>query len=361
MSAQMAMNIGEMLMTPSRIVEQLKADFTQGRTSHALVLLWKTGGHAVTPYALYDRGNGRYDVAVYDNNYPDAIRAVHLNTKTQTYRYLVSANPSEPALIATGRIGLVAATDVATQHPCSFCPGTQRTTVTLEPVASRVPIRTRIYDLDMRPLKGVRRTVPLDPWRPGEQWHFPTYTVPANQPFVVRINATKRTTPLTTTVFMTNGDLSYYARNIGVPAGGSGLAGVNPTTGAFVYASRSPKLGDLSFIDHRERDWVEVRTHAQGRTVPAISGRLDQNRGRVVLRAIERERSQAWFKAELSAMRTSGAQGRYVAQGRAALPAGARVIVETGDWDLRHPRRLSAFVVHQGRRIPLALDITRKR
>ena len=57
----------------------------------------RTGGHAITPYAVEDRGDGVYWIMVYDNNYPGAARAIEVNTKTDTWNYSGSTNPAEAA------------------------------------------------------------------------------------------------------------------------------------------------------------------------------------------------------------------------------------------------------------------------
>lgn len=55
-------------------------------------------GHAVTPYALEDKGSGIYWLYVYDNNYPgDFGRVVKLNTVAKTWMYEGAAvNPGAP-------------------------------------------------------------------------------------------------------------------------------------------------------------------------------------------------------------------------------------------------------------------------
>ncbi len=56
----------------------------------------RSGGHAVTPFAVEDRGNGIYWIMVYDNNFPGVARAIEVNTTTDTWQYSGSTNPNEP-------------------------------------------------------------------------------------------------------------------------------------------------------------------------------------------------------------------------------------------------------------------------
>ncbi len=54
-----------------------------------------TQGHAVTPYAVEEMGNGLYYVWIYDNNYPGQERYIEMNRATNTWRYSFAAvNPS---------------------------------------------------------------------------------------------------------------------------------------------------------------------------------------------------------------------------------------------------------------------------
>lgn len=54
------------------------------------------GGHAITPYALGDFGDGKYAVLVYDNNYPQIERKIEIDRNANTWKYNASTNPNEP-------------------------------------------------------------------------------------------------------------------------------------------------------------------------------------------------------------------------------------------------------------------------
>ena len=43
----------------------------------------KTGGHAVTPAYVADRGDGIFDLVIYDNNFPNQLRTIS-STRTRT-------------------------------------------------------------------------------------------------------------------------------------------------------------------------------------------------------------------------------------------------------------------------------------
>lgn len=84
------------------------------------------GGHAITPYAVDSRGGGRYDVLVYDNNWPGQVRRVHFDTHANTWSYVAAANPSVPdstytGNAKTGTLNLIPATPGLGVHFCPFC------------------------------------------------------------------------------------------------------------------------------------------------------------------------------------------------------------------------------------------------
>ncbi|MGI9188064.1 MAG: hypothetical protein ACR2J9_11220 [Gaiellales bacterium] len=80
-----------------------------------------TGGHAITPIALSDRGGGLFDIAVWDNNFPGRVRAVHVDTNANggkgSMEYPMFASPSTPPTIANGDFGLIPATQLLGAQP----------------------------------------------------------------------------------------------------------------------------------------------------------------------------------------------------------------------------------------------------
>jgi hypothetical protein len=86
--------------TPSGVINTLLTSFAAGPTGSEqyAVGFYKrdhTGGHAVTPYAVEDRGNGIYWIMIYDNNFPGVERAIEVNTNNDTWTYSGSTNPAE--------------------------------------------------------------------------------------------------------------------------------------------------------------------------------------------------------------------------------------------------------------------------
>ncbi|MCB0915667.1 MAG: hypothetical protein H6525_01005 [Actinobacteria bacterium] len=86
------------------------------------------GGHAITPYAVEDRGDGIFWIMVYDNNFPGAARAVAVDRENETWSYLASTNPDAPESVYRGDAdsGTLTLTPLAPRlapQECPFCAG----------------------------------------------------------------------------------------------------------------------------------------------------------------------------------------------------------------------------------------------
>ncbi len=122
---------GIVQQTPSGIVNTLLNAFAagpEGSETYALGFYKRdmTGGHAVTPYAVEDRGDGIYWIMIYDNNYPGAARAIQVDTNTDTWSYSGSTNPAEPADDYEGdaesyTLELAAIEPRLSEQACPFC------------------------------------------------------------------------------------------------------------------------------------------------------------------------------------------------------------------------------------------------
>jgi hypothetical protein len=136
-------------LTPTGVVEALVEQLQPGQVPSALILQWvlpsgQGEGHGITPYAVYDKGNGLYDIAVYDNNFPFKERAIHVDTIADTWEYEVMLNPSSAPLIAEGdattlSLQLMPVADALDLQPCPVCEGGRNTNlVVFAPVPTTV-------------------------------------------------------------------------------------------------------------------------------------------------------------------------------------------------------------------------------
>lgn len=89
------------------------------------ILFWKrdgTGGHAVTPYAVVSKGGGKYDVLIYDNNWPNQRRAISFDTTSNSWSYEAATISGEAGSLYEGD----AKTKTMSLDPVSPALGTQK-------------------------------------------------------------------------------------------------------------------------------------------------------------------------------------------------------------------------------------------
>jgi hypothetical protein len=107
--------------SPSEVLDALIETFSEGEGAEEswTIGIFKrdgTGGHAVTPYAVEDVGDGTYHVFVYDNNYASEGRILTIDRDADTWQYKASTNPSVEADLYEGD----ATTDTLSIHPTSL-------------------------------------------------------------------------------------------------------------------------------------------------------------------------------------------------------------------------------------------------
>ena len=116
--------------TPSEVLDVLIDALNSGEELYTLGVYKPdlSGGHAITPFAVDDKGGGRFAILVYDNNFPGLTRAVEVDTNAETWSYVSGTNPDD--------LGQVYEGDAETQtleldptkpgdelQPCPFCSG----------------------------------------------------------------------------------------------------------------------------------------------------------------------------------------------------------------------------------------------
>lgn len=85
--------------TPSQILDKLRQQLKPGNPETWQLTIFRWGmknGHAVTPYAVEDMGDGIFHVHVYDNNWPgDDARRLEIDTNKNMWKYFAATNPSQ--------------------------------------------------------------------------------------------------------------------------------------------------------------------------------------------------------------------------------------------------------------------------
>lgn len=89
---------------------------------------------------MEDRGNGLAAIIVYDNNFPGILRAVQVDTRRDTWRYVGGINPADTSEIyqgdaATKSMALLPTTPGERTQPCPFCTARGATGPGVKPTA----------------------------------------------------------------------------------------------------------------------------------------------------------------------------------------------------------------------------------
>jgi hypothetical protein len=119
--------------TPTVVLRKLIDALNKGRELYTIAIFKRdgNGGHAVTPFAVEDKGQGKFAILVYDNNFPGVIRAIRVNTTADTWRYVGGPNPSDTTELYDGdartqSLFLFPTTPGLVRQPCPFCNGSRR-------------------------------------------------------------------------------------------------------------------------------------------------------------------------------------------------------------------------------------------
>jgi hypothetical protein len=121
----------KVLDSPQKVLDTLAAAFGNGSGAGewwvmGIYLPDGSGGHAITPYAVEDLGNGTARILVYDNNWPKDSRFIEVDTLNNSWRYLASASPDEPNSLYSGNastrnLEIVSLSSRLGQQQCDFC------------------------------------------------------------------------------------------------------------------------------------------------------------------------------------------------------------------------------------------------
>ena len=120
---------------PNSVLDKL-TEALKSKSEYYTVGIYKTdpntgqrsGGHAVTPYAVEDKGGGQQAILIYDNNYPGKTRAIMVDRNADTWTYTAQTNPNDPADeykgdAKTQTLELDPESPGDGQQPCPFCNG----------------------------------------------------------------------------------------------------------------------------------------------------------------------------------------------------------------------------------------------
>ena len=184
--------------TPNSVEDSLIEMMKRGELA-TIAIRSTHGGHAVTPYAVEDRGNGIHWIRIYDNNWPDKDRYIIIDRNENSWKYeLASLNPDVPREPWSGgpeshTIGLVPLSARLAKPECPFCTGSGKKVV--------VPHGTNAISLTNHEGKRIGRdgdnvvneipgaeVVDLNTFIEGATVGEPMYVVPAEADYDITIS-----------------------------------------------------------------------------------------------------------------------------------------------------------------------------
>ena len=258
---------------PSEIVSMLKDSFKDGAEESYTLGIYKTvdgkktAGHAITPYGLVEKGEGKVEIAVYDNNFPAQPRAVVVDTGADKWSYSAAADPTQPESLYEGDASTFSLTLTPTSSrlksfTCPFCSaaapaagfgkgvlrgedgGASMGQLFLNENAGDKGVVVTVTDLDGNALSGVRS---IDPKNSDDINAIPTITqIPAGVAFKVKIDGSALKESVTTDITYIGPELDQYIDGINLDPGQIDTATFRPTSGALTYettSSESPTIG----------------------------------------------------------------------------------------------------------------------
>lgn len=325
----------------AELIKTLNESLGSGRTPYSLLIFGQPGGHAVLPYAVLDRGNSLFDIAIYDPNFPQQARAIRVNVEANTWNYEGSALPGKSSLSwssAGGPSSAIWLGDVAsglTKQECPFCRRSiDDTRVAFTPLrrenANAFQSIKLLYP-DGRPLDpSLYEIIPVTNQVNEEFVSPPAIRVQGGIDFVVSLNGSDVLVPqeLTMTVIrpgeIRRVDLEDLAPQVRSQIRISARLPVAQVISEPVKRVRIIQTLELNPSSYRFASEVIPRRGSVNVTL-----RVEPNRKRAVLRNSSQDVQKVTLRLR---SRTAEGDSNFVVRG-ISLPPGAKFIARFANWE----------------------------
>lgn len=242
------------------------------------------GGHAITPFAVEDLGDGFYNILVYDNNFPNETRVIEVNRNANTWSYLAATNPDEPLAVYEGNIdtqtlSLSPTSNRLVEQACEFCAGggfgllnRAAGLAALEPGYNEIWLEGET-DLLITTSDGQRIGFVegefvneiegadtrhftyggIDVWDIDQE---PVYRIPLGVEFSITVDASQSTTGLTSTVVMIGPGYDLVVEDLYLDPGAQDVITVSPDGSSLSYSTEYTDAPDMIFgVETPEADY----------------------------------------------------------------------------------------------------------
>ena len=353
MAYQFVNDLDGFTLTPTQAVSSLKQNLAPGVSPFVLAVFETPpgqGGHAITPIALYDRGSGIYDIAVWDNNYPGRTRAVHIDTTANngagSMSYLMFTSPGAPPTMASGDVALIPSAKLLGQQPCPFCGSAAGTTVSVDAVevAAGETVGASIVGLDGKPIPGLNEFPAIDPPNDGMQT-FPMWNVPTNVPFRVILSTKGTESTVMTAVTAQQGNGTWVASNLAIRPQSLDVVTVQPTAESITFASTTGTDPTLGIIDSADGANIDTTYQVEMRRIRLNARRqvtldLDFANDQAILTTNQRSTNRLIVAATMENATTENTLYAW----SYAPPKGSALAIDFSQWAATAPTALDGWL-----------------
>jgi hypothetical protein len=339
---------------PVDIVAKLREWFAAGSAADTYTVgFYKRGfkdGHAVTAVGLGDKPDGNVDILVYDNNYPNQVRAISVDMEANTWVYSGSPNPAQ----AEGRYEGDAESKTLEVTPtsarlqpqvCPFCGESASggenkgskgsalaapTQVYLDAAAYEAGVTFKVQAVGGGTLAGVTTIYPRggdDLWDKDTP---PILQVPAGTKFQVEIDASGAKADIETDVAIVAPGLSGGVSGITMSPGQRDTLVVDPATKSMSYTTKSDESPTLYLGVDGEPDSYEFSLGGVelGKGGGTIEGRLNTQARKLVARTTGSDTATLLFYLE----RINDTADESLENDGVQLKPGDYLVIEYGQW-----------------------------
>lgn len=317
-------------MTANDVLERLTESFKGGSESYTLGIYKRdmSDGHAITPWAIEDKGDGTEWILVYDNNYPGVNRAIVVDKEKNAWKYSGSTNPAIAASEYDGdssvkNLDLTPTSARQQKQTCSFCgdsesaPAGQKTEVK-GTIASYNEIwvigdgEVLIQDADGKRLgfrSGVLyREIPRASFVSMKGSGDLLYKIPMGTGFTFLIDGSKLKKESSTDIVMFGPGYDIGLENITLAPGREDTATFSADGKNLTYTTKGAQSPDIVYgIETSGADYGFVIKAADLSSGATINTAIDTKKGRLSLNTKGNSQSMKFF-FEMSRIDDNGEQ-----------------------------------------------------
>jgi hypothetical protein len=346
--------------SPNDILDKLEQVLKPDPSEIYTMVFWKrdgSGGHAVTPYAVENDGDGHFRVLIYDNNWPGNTHEVNFDTRHDTWSYYATTQPNDSESLYEGdkdtkTLQLFPTTPAAGTQPCPFCGTVPEASSTSGAVgATGAPGRQEVLLLGGTTHRGNVMITDAAGHRLGyEQGHLidqikgaqadelafgdwtdaaaPVFYVPADGSYTITL--TDSGTADTESLEVIGPASDVVVRDISVASGDRDVLHVEPYASKVTYAGSRPESPALELsVNDQHADWTFTIRGVHDGPGATLSVALPQE-GHTL--AIENVGAAAGSVLSIDVARATSSGITHVHRDGVALAPGARSTLDFGSW-----------------------------